>query len=216
MPITLPQCSGRAASGRHSHSSCDRSPIHHLQSLLHHPVHCGGTVKPAVQDKTRLALLPLLFRQLRLTGLHLITRMAPDHLLLGKGPGDAMCFPREVRPARTGGVPDLPPQGVRDLHVSPGPSSARDRTPTRGSGTAACLATAGTRKILTCRAHGMPPTEGRTSSSDDHAARKDWQDADTISARPRMISTTAATPNAMPHSVLSTVSDHCTPRFEGK
>ena len=40
--------------------------------------------------------------------------------------------------------------------------------------------------------------EDRTSNSDDHAARKDWQDAGTISARPRTISTTAATPNAMP------------------
>jgi len=58
--------------------------------------------------------------------------------------------------------------------------------------------------------------EDRTSNSDDHAARKDWQDVGTISARPRTISTTAATPNAMPHSVLSTVSDHCTPRFGGK
>ena len=43
-----------------------------------------------------------------------------------------------------------------------------------------------------------PHTEDRTSNSDDHAARKDWQDAGTISARPRTISTTAAPPNAMP------------------
>ena len=48
MPITLPQCSGQPASGRHSHSSCDRSPIHHLRSLLRHPGRCGGTVEPAV------------------------------------------------------------------------------------------------------------------------------------------------------------------------
>ena len=32
------------------------------------------------------------------------------------------------------GAPDLPFLGARDLHVSPGPSSAHDRTPTRGSG----------------------------------------------------------------------------------
>ena len=49
----------------------------------------------------------------------------------------------------------------------------------------------------------------RPYTSDDHAARKDGQDAGTISARPRTI----RTPNAMPHSVLSTVSDQCTPRF---
>ena len=29
---------------------------------------------------------------------------------------------------------DLPPLGVQDLHVSPGPSSVHARTPTRGSG----------------------------------------------------------------------------------
>ena len=50
--------------------------------------------------------------------------------------------------------------------------------------------------------------EDRTSNSDDHAACKYWQDAGTISARLRTISTTAAMPNTVPHSVLSTVSDH--------
>ena len=37
-----------------------------------------------------------------------------------------------------------------------------------------------------------------------------------IFAGPRTISRTTATPAVMPHSVLPTVSDHCTPRFGGK
>ena len=37
----------------------------------------------------------------------------------------------------TDGVPDLPPLGVRVLHVSPGPSGVHTRTPTRGSGAVA-------------------------------------------------------------------------------
>ena len=43
---------------------------------------------------------------------------------------------REERSSHTIGVPDLPLLSeVRDLHVSPGPSSVHARTPTRGSGT---------------------------------------------------------------------------------
>ena len=38
----------------------------------------------------------------------------------------------------------------------------------------------------------------------------------TIFAGPRTISRTTATPAAMPHSVLPTVSDHCTPAIRGK
>ena len=41
---------------------------------------------------------------------------------------------REGRSAHMDGVPDFPPQGVRDLHVSPGPSSVHARTPTKGFG----------------------------------------------------------------------------------
>ena len=45
---------------------------------------------------------------------------------------------REGRPARNGQSPGpSPPLGVRDLHVSPGPSSVHARTPTRGSGAVA-------------------------------------------------------------------------------
>jgi len=158
MPITLPQCSGQAASGRHSHSSCDRSPIHHLRSLLRHPGHCGGTVEPATRDETRPAQSPLLFLQLRLTGLDLIIRMAPGPPSAGEevrcrhGPLEEEC------PSPAAGVPD-PPRGVRDLHVPPGPPNVHASTPTRGSGTAACPATAGAHKTLTCRARRMPPLE---------------------------------------------------------
>jgi hypothetical protein len=43
-----------------------------------------------------------------------------------------------------------------------------------------------------------------------------WQDAGAISARRRTISRTTATPDAMPHSVLPIVLDHCTPVIQGK
>ena len=100
--------------------------------------------------------------------------------------------------------------------MSPGPPSVHDSTPSRGSGTTACPAAAGVRKILTCRAHGTPHLENCTPYSDDHSAYKGWQDAGAISARPRTMARTIATPNAMPHSVLSTVFDHCTPTTRGK
>ena len=98
----------------------------------------------------------------------------------------------------------------------PGPPSVHDSTPSRGSGTAACPAAAGVRKILTRRAHGTPHLENCTPYSDDHSAYKGWQDAGAISARPRTMVRTIATPNAMLHSVLSTVFDHCTPTTRGK
>ena len=64
--------------------------------------------------------------------------------------------------------------------------------------------------------HGMPHLENCTPYSNDHSAYRGWQDAGAISARPRMMARTIATPNAMPHSVLSTVFDHCTPTTRGK
>src|SRR6185503_13349143 len=61
-----------------------------------------------------------------------------------------------------------------------------------------------------------PHLEDGTPNSDDHAACWGWQDAGAISARPRTIPRTTATPDAIPHSVLSTVLDHCTPAIRGK
>ena len=100
------------------HSGCDRSPIRQLRSLLRHPGCCGSTVGPATRDETGSALFPLLFCQLRPSGLHLIIRMVPDpppdregvrcrHEPLGEGP-----------PTLATGGPDLPPRGVRDLHAT--------------------------------------------------------------------------------------------------
>ena len=60
-----------------------------------------------------------------------------------------------------------------------------------------------------------PYLEDCTPYNDDHATWWGWQDAGAISARPRMISTTAL-PVAMPHSVLPIVFDHCTPAIRGK
>jgi len=57
-----------------------------------------------------------------------------------------------------------------------------------------------------------PRLEDCTPYSDDHAARWGWQVAGAISARPR----TTVTSDAMPHSVLPTVFDHCTPAIRGK
>ena len=156
MPIALPQCSGYAASGRHSHSSCDRSPIHHLRSLLRHPRHCGGTVEPATRDKIGSALFPSLFCQLRPSGLYLIIRMALGPPSAGEevrchhGPLEEEC------PSPAAGVPD-PPRGVRDLHATLGPPNVHPSTPSRGSGAAACPATAGARRTLTCRARSTTP-----------------------------------------------------------
>ena len=62
----------------------------------------------------------------------------------------------------------------------------------------------------------MPYLEARTPYSDDHAACRGWQDAGAISAGPRTISRTTATPDAMPHSVLPIVFGHCTPAIQGK
>ena len=62
----------------------------------------------------------------------------------------------------------------------------------------------------------MPHLEDCTLYSNDHAACWGWQDAGVISARPRMISRNTATPDAMLHSVLHTVFDHCTSAIRGK
>jgi len=58
--------------------------------------------------------------------------------------------------------------------------------------------------------------EDCTPYIDDHAACWGWQDAGAISARPRTIPRTTAMPDAMPHSVLPIVFDHCTPVIRGK
>ena len=61
-----------------------------------------------------------------------------------------------------------------------------------------------------------PHLEDDTPYSDDHAACWGCQDAGAISARPRTMPRMIATPDAMPHSVLPTVLDHCTPEIRGK
>ena len=66
------------------------------------------------------------------------------------------------------------------------------------------------------RSATTPHLEDCIPYSDDHAACWGWQDAGAISARPRTISRTTATPDAMPHSVLPMVFDYCTPAIRGK
>ena len=61
-----------------------------------------------------------------------------------------------------------------------------------------------------------PRLEDSTTYSNDHAARWSRQDAGAISTRPRTMPRTIATPGAIPHSVLPTVLDHCTPTIQGE
>ena len=122
----------------------------------------------------------------------------------------------EGRPSLAARSPDLPLEGSRTSTCLPDLLSMHVSTPSRGSGTAACPAATGVHKILTRRAHGTPYLEARTPYSDDHAACRCWQDAGAIYAGPRTISRTTATPDAMPHSVLPTVFDYCTPAIRGR
>jgi len=66
------------------------------------------------------------------------------------------------------------------------------------------------------RSATTPHLEDCAPYSNDHAACWGWQDTGVISARPRTIPRTIATPDAMPHSVLPKVFDHCTPAIRGK
>jgi len=63
--------------------------------------------------------------------------------------------PRRGTPVTTPEASD-PPRGVWDFHVPPGPSNVHASTPTRGSGTATCPATAGAHKTLTYEVRRMP------------------------------------------------------------
>ena len=100
------------------HSGCDRSPIRQLRSLLRHPGRCGSTMELVTRDETCSAQLPLLFYQLRLSGLHLTTRMAPSRPPAREGVRRRHVHLKEGRSALAAGGPNLPPRGVRDLHVT--------------------------------------------------------------------------------------------------
>ena len=218
MPITLPQCSGQAASGRHSHSSCDRSPIHHLWSLLRHPQTLWRHGGPVAQDKTGSSLFLSLFCQLRPSGLYLIIRMAPgppparEGVRCRHGPLEEGC------PSPAAGVPDPPSRGPGPPRVSRTSWCARlhsvqgvqDRCVPRPRWCTQDFDLRGPQNATT------PHMEDHTPNSDNHAICRDWQDTGAISAGPRTISRTTATPDAMPRSVLPTVFDHCNPRFGGK
>ena len=165
-------------------------------------------MEPATRDGTRSPLLPLLFCQPRASG---------PTSYLGRGPATSRAPPE---------------RGAQYTQTESRTS------PLEGSGTSTCLP-----DLLGCTpalrpggpgppraplplVHAGPwpvgPTERhravyrRPYTSDDHAACRGWQDAGAISAGPRTISRTTATPDTMPHSVLPTVSDHCTPAIQGK
>jgi len=77
--------------------------------------------EPATRYETCSAQLPLLFCQLLLSGLHLTTPTAPDPSPAREGIRRRHVSPKEGCSALAAGGPDLPPRGVRDLHVTPGP-----------------------------------------------------------------------------------------------
>jgi hypothetical protein len=62
------------------------------------------------------------------------------------------------------------------------------------------------------RTVATPHLEYGTPYTNDHAARWSYKDTGAISARPK----TTATPDAIPHSILPTVLDHCAPAIQGE
>ena len=111
----------------------------------------------------------------------------PDSPPTGEGVRRCHVSFREERSSHTVGVPDLPLLSeVRDLHVSPGSSSVHARTPTRGSGAVP-------------RHYCRRNTAGRSAQSSRNQGRNPGRQRRT----------------APSHSVLPTVSGHCTPRFRG-
>ena len=137
-------------------------------------------------------------------------------LLLGRRSGVATSpSERDARHSQPGAWTS-PPRGVQDLHMFSGPPGVHASAPSRGSGTAACPAATGVLKTLTRRAHGTPHLENCMPYSDDHSARRGWQDAGAISARPRMMARSTTTPDAKPHSVLPTVIRPLHPRNSGE
>ena len=107
---------------------------------------------------------------------------------------------QEGRSDHTDGVLDLPPLGVRVLHVSPGPSDVHTRTPTRGSGAVARY------HYHWCMQDPRPqgPLDATMPYIEDHAPATTTPTAragtaiGTIFAGPRMISRTTATHAAFP------------------
>ena len=72
-------------------------------------------------------------------------------------------------------------------------------------------------ETLACRTlRTSPRLEDGATYNNYHAARRSYKDAGAISARLRTMPRTTATPGAIPHSVLCTVLDHCTPTIQGE
>ena len=154
-----------------------------------------------------------------------VVRTPPHHTY---DPGPAPCsgggpaslrVPQGGTPSTRSRSPGPPPRGVRDLRVSPRPPSTRASTPFRGVRDRHaphhrwCTQDP---DLQGPRSATTPHLDDCTPYSDDHAACWGWQDAGAISARPRTIPKTTATPDAMPHSVLPAVFDYCTPVIQGK
>jgi len=124
----------------------------------------------------------------------------PDPPPTGEGVRRRHVSLREGRSAHTDGVPDLPPLGVRDLHVSPGPPSVHARTPTRGSGAVARY------HYRWCMQDPSPqgPLNATTPYIEDHALATTTPPAgagrttDAIFARPRTISRMTTTHASFP------------------
>ena len=168
------------------------------------------------------AQLPLLFCQLLLSGLHLTTPMAPDPSPAREGIRRRHVFPKEGRLALAAGGPDLPTRG--------GPGPPRDSWTPLAHALALHPGGPGPPRAPLPLAHiymqdpglqgpwnaATPHLEDGTPYNDDNAACWGCQDDVAISARPRTMPRTTATPDAMPYSVLPTVLDHSTPAIRGK
>jgi hypothetical protein len=177
--------------------------------------HCGT----CDAGRSALGTVPLLFCQLRPSGLHLITRMAPDppparegvrcrHEPLGEGP-----------PTLAAGGPDLPlegfgtstqPSDLLSAHVNTLSRGVRDHHVPRYRWSTQDPDLQGPRNAIT------PHLEDCTPYSNDHAACWGWRDAGTIFARSRTMPRTTTTPDALPHSALPTVLDCCIPSARGE
>ena len=124
----------------------------------------------------------------------------PDSPPAGEGVRRRHVSFKEGRSAHTNGVLDLPPRGVQDLHVSPGPPSVHARTPTGGPGAATRPTAAGVCRTLVRRAHRTPPRRIWKTIHQPRPRRLQGhcRTTGTIFAGPRTKSRTTATHAAFP------------------
>ena len=128
-------------------------------------------MEPATRDETRSAQFPLLFYQLRLSGLHLITRMTPDPSPAREGVRRRHVPLKEGRSALAAGVSDLPLEGSGNSVCLPDLLVHAPTLRSGGAGIATCRWSTQDPALQGPRGAITPHLEDRTPYSDDHAAR---------------------------------------------